>query len=396
MTVLLFWGAAALIVYTYLLFPLLVALRGAVRPRPWRQEEITPSVSLIIAAHNEVDVIEEKINNLLSLDYPEDCLEIIIASDGSDDGTNEVVARYEALNEGRGVRLLALPRNGKAVALNSAVAAASGDILVFSDANSIFAPDALRHITRSFADSEVGGVAGDQHYRLPEGVDLTGQGEKQYWSLDRRLKILESLGGNAISATGAIYAVRRSLFQPIPDGVTDDFYNSTGVIEQGYRLVFEPKAIAYETVSSSGQKQFQRKVRIITRGLTAVSMRRGLLNPLRHGFYAVQLFSHKVLRRLVVFPLAALFAVSLALVRRHPFYRLAALAQLAFYGTAAAGYILEKRNLENRISKFPIPISKLFSLPTYFCTVNLAALVAAINLLRGRRIVVWDTEERAS
>ncbi len=370
----LFWSAVFSILYAYLFFPLLAALRGWLRPRPVAADDITPSVSLIIAAHNEAAVIERKLENVLALDYPAPCLEVIVASDGSDDGTNEQVRRYA----GWGVQLLARPREGKAAALNAAAAVATGEILVFSDANSMYAPDALRHLVRPFADPAVGGVAGDQRYG-PAGNH--GQGERSYWQLDRQLKLFESAGGHVISATGAIYALRRELFRPVPDGVTDDFYNSTGVIAQGRRLVFAPDAAAYEPVSSE-RREFGRKVRIITRGLRGVYLRRTLLDPRRHGFYALQLFSHKVLRRLVVFPLMALLVLSLGLVRHGRFYQLAAAGQVLFYGLAAAGGV---RIAQNR------PVPRLLALPAYFCLVNLAALVAVVNLLRGKRIIAWDS-----
>jgi cellulose synthase/poly-beta-1,6-N-acetylglucosamine synthase-like glycosyltransferase len=378
MSIVLFWAAITAIVYTYLLFPLLLAVRGWRRPRPHLEAEVTPTVSLILAAHNEAGAIGTKLENALSLDYPRDRLEIIVASDGSDDGTNAIVAAYA----GRDVTLLPLPRVGKAAALNAAVAAANGEILVFSDANSIYAPDAIRRLVRPFADPAVGGVAGNQQY-LKGAAGAAAKGEQTYWNFDRLLKEWESRAGNTISATGAIYAIRRSLFQEIAAGVTDDFYTSTGVIAQGYRLVFAPGAIAYEPAAASARQEFGRKVRVISRGLRAVLLRRELLNPQRYGFYALQLWWHKLLRRLVALPLLLLALVSPWLWRRGPFYRAANLAQLAFYGLASAGWLL-RDSAWGRL--------KLLALPFYFCLVNAAALIAAGNLLRGERIEKWKPE----
>lgn len=368
-----FWGSVLLILYTYVLFPLLVLLRGLWFRKPYRRADITPRVSLLIAAHNEAKTIGAKLENILALDYPRDCLEIIIASDGSTDGTGAVVQQYAQ----RGVRLLDLPRLGKAPVLNAAAATANGQILVFSDANSMFAPDAIRELVRPFADPEVGGVAGNQRY-LRQGAD---GGEKSYWRFDRRLKQYQSEAGNAISATGAIYAIRRRLFEPIPGGVTDDFYTSTGVLVQGYRLVFAPDAVAYEPVAASSGREFERKVRVITRGLQAVILRRTLLNPFRHGFYALQLFSHKVLRRLMVFPLALIALLSPMLWKRGPLYKVFTLAQAAFYGLALSYLPLKKTRLGR---------TKLLTLPFYFCMVNVACFRAVLNLLRGRRIERWE------
>ncbi|MFQ5856328.1 MAG: glycosyltransferase family 2 protein [Anaerolineae bacterium] len=377
----LFWGAAALIVYTYILFPALVFLRGWLLPRPYAAAEITPRVSMIIAAYNEAGSIEAKLNNILSLDYPRDRLEVLVASDGSNDGTDAIVRGYAK----HGVKLLSLPRQGKASALNAAVAASTGEILVFSDANSMYAPDAIRALVRPFADPEVGGVAGNQRYLSEGNAGISSDGERSYWRFDRKLKQFQSQAGNVISATGAIYAIRRSLFQTIPEGVTDDFVTSTRVIAKGYRLVFAPGAVAYESVAKSGGVEFGRKVRVISRGLRGVLVTRELLNPLRYGFYALQLLSHKVSRRLVVFPLLVLLLVSPLLWQQGRFYQVATLAQVGFYGCAVLGMLL---------GGTPLGRLKIFAFPFYFCMVNTAALLATVNVLRGHHIVLWEPQRQ--
>jgi glycosyltransferase involved in cell wall biosynthesis len=373
----LFWSAAGALGYTYLLFPLVLLLRAALRPKPHASGEDTPTVTIVIAAHNEAASIRAKLLNLLSLDYPAGRLEIVIASDGSDDGTDEIVRSFEE----RGVRLLSLPRVGKAAALNAAVAAAAGEVLVFSDANSMYAPDAVRALVRPLADPGVGGVAGDQRYTADPAAAAVASGEQRYWDLDRALKEAESRAGNVISATGAIYAVRRTLFRPVPPGVTDDFYTSTGVIEQGYRLVFTRDAVAYEPVARTGDIEFGRKVRVMTRGLRGVFLRRGLLDPRRQGFYAIQLLTHKLLRRVMVFPLAVTAVTSPLLWPRGRLYRLATIAQGTLYGLGGAGFLLADKPLGRR---------RVFFLPTFFCFVNVAAATAAWNLIRGRRIDRWE------
>jgi cellulose synthase/poly-beta-1,6-N-acetylglucosamine synthase-like glycosyltransferase len=373
----LFWASVLTVLCTYLLFPLLVLVRALIRPRPHASADIRPSVSMIIAAHNESAGIGAKLENVLSLDYPPDRLEVVIASDGSDDGTDEIVQSYVD----RGVRLLSLPRQGKAPALNAAVGAAQGEILVFSDANSLYAQDAIAALMRPFADPLVGGVAGDQRYVADGAGDAIAAGEQRYWNVDRMLKTAESRAGNVISATGAIYAVRRSLVRPVPDGVTDDFFTSTGVIAQGYRLVFAPDAVAFEPVARSAELEFGRKVRVITRGLRGVVLRRELLYPRRHGFYAVQLFGHKVLRRLMVFPLGVAAATSPLLWRQGRIYRVATVLQASVYGLGATGMLLARRPLGRR---------KALVLPAFFCFVNVAALKATWNVLRGRRIDRWE------
>ncbi len=373
----LFWGATGTVAYTYVLFPLLLFARAWLRPRPHANRDITPSVSIVIAARNEASTIGAKLENLLALDYPRERLEIVIASDGSIDGTEEIVHSYEDA----GIRLLALPADGKAAALNAAVAASTGEIVVFSDANSMYASDAVRTLVRAFADPSVGGVAGNQRYSADNGDEGTIAGERKYWSYDRALKIAESRAGNVVSATGAIYAVRRGLFRHVPPGVTDDFVTSTAVIDEGYRLVFEPNAVAVEPPGASSDAEFKRKVRVMTRGLRGVWIMRPLLDPRRHGFYALQLVSHKVLRRLMAVPLAVIAVTGALLAPSGRFYRGVALAQAAAYALAAVGLVFGRMRLGRK---------KIFALPAFFVLVNAASVRALSNLLRGRTIDRWD------
>jgi cellulose synthase/poly-beta-1,6-N-acetylglucosamine synthase-like glycosyltransferase len=388
MSAFLFWLASAVVGWTYVGFPAVVLLRARLRPRPHATADITPSVSVIIAAHDEAAAIGDRIDNLIALDYPVDCLEVVVASDGSTDATVAVAGR----RGDRRVRVLDLPRVGKATALNSAVAASTGSLLVFSDANTAFQPDAVRTIVRSFVDPEVGGVAGNQVYRSSgsdAGADLeataAGAGERRYWDIDRMVKQAESLGGNVISATGAIYALRRELFRPVPDGVTDDFTTSTQVVRQGHRLVFEPDAVAVEPVAGSSKREYGRKVRIMTRGLRGVAFARELLDPRRFGFYSLQLLTHKVLRRLMAVPLLVIALVTPSLIGDGPVYRLAAVGQALVYGLGAVGLALRDHPAGRR---------PWFAIPAFFCLVNIASLHALANLATGRRIDRWQPERR--
>jgi cellulose synthase/poly-beta-1,6-N-acetylglucosamine synthase-like glycosyltransferase len=376
-----FWGAVAVLAYTYAGFPLLVLARAAVRPRPYRTGDVRPPVSVLIAAHNEATAIGPKLESVLAAAYPGGRREVIVASDGSDDGTEEVVRRYED----RGVRLVALPRVGKAAALNRAIAVATGEVLVFTDANSALEPDAVTALVRPYADPTVGGVAGDQRYRRRGDEAAVTGGERRYWDFDRLLKVAESRAGNAISATGALYAVRRELVGEVPEGVTDDFATSTGVIAAGARLVFAPDAVAWEPVAASGEVEFGRKVRVMTRGLRGVLVRRELLDVRRHGFYAVQLVSHKVLRRLMVVPLAVLAVASPALWRRGRLYRLATVGQVLFYGAGAAGLLAGSSGRRRGRGR-------LLAIPAFFCLVNAASVKACWNLVTGRRIDRWEPQ----
>ncbi len=375
---LLFWSCAGFVAYVYVGFPLLTILRGRWWPRPYRLADIEPDVSLLVAAHNEAAVIEEKIQNALALDYPPDRLEIVVVSDGSDDGTNEIVERNA---QGR-VRLVALDRVGKPEALNAAVAASSGEIIVFSDANSMYRPDAIRALVRPFADPAVGGVAGNQVYLPPRGGDSSVVGEQQYWDLDRALKRAESDAGSVSGATGAIYAIRRSLFVPLRRDVSnDDLLNSLQVVAQGYRLVFEPEAVAFEEVTETTQVTFERRVRVMVGGFRCLFVMRRLMNPLRHGFFAIQLLTRKVLLRTMVVPLAVLTVLTPFLWSHGLFFRLVVVGEIEFYVLAAIGMLLRGR---------PVAKNRILALPGYFCLVNAASAKAVWDIVRGRRHERWE------
>jgi cellulose synthase/poly-beta-1,6-N-acetylglucosamine synthase-like glycosyltransferase len=379
---LIFWACAGLISFTFVGAPFLILARAALRPRPVSRAAIEPSISVVIAARNEAASIADRIANLAALDYPSDLLEVIVASDGSEDDT---VAIARAASTGR-VTVLDLGRVGKADALNAAVERATGEVVVFTDANSAFARDALRAIVRPLADPTVGGVAGNQVY-TSDDHSTSGMGERSYWDFDRLMKQAESAAGSTVSATGAIYAVRRSLVPTIIAGVTDDFYTSTAVIDHGKRLVFAPDAIAYEPPATSTSREYGRKVRIISRGFRGVAARRALLDPRRTGFYAVQLAWHKLLRRLMAVPVLLAGAMSISLARESGFHRLLAILQLGGYAAAAVGLFAPA----SRIGRL-----RPVALGSFFVMVNLASLHAAINVLRGKRIERWEPTRTGS
>lgn len=394
-----FWLAAAVLVYAYAGFPALVAavglLRrdGAVDKRP-----VTPKLTLIIAAYNEQDTIAERVENALAADYPANALEIIVASDGSTDATEAIVGRYVSER----VRLLRLPRVGKVAALEQAVRRARGEILVFSDADTIFGLGTLRALAANFADPRVGGVAGHPVYRaVAREGESSGNGERLYRRYDTWLKELESRSGSIVSALGSLYAIRREHWQrPADASMTDDFTISTTVIAHGKRLVFERDAHAWETAAPAAAREFRRRVRLMTRGWRAVAHRRALLNPFRFGFYAVVLFSHKVLRRLTPVALLALLLASVVLalpVDTRGTGRVDAgglLAEGAVYPMAALGLtlFLVLSVLGGVLRRHPIGQWKLFYVPFFYTLANVAALVALLKFLRGDRIERWEPQ----
>lgn len=377
-----FWLSISILFYTYLGFSILVIIVARLRKLQVQKHSINPSVTLIVTAFNEEKSIAEKIENSLEIDYPQKKLEIIIASDGSTDGTEEITKKFE----NRGVKLLSLPRRGKIFAVNEAVSRSSGKIIVFSDANTLYHRNAISNLVENFADPEVGGVCGNQLYIEEKEAASSAKGENLYWSYDKWLKSQESFTGSIVSADGAIYAIRRELYKkPKDSSVTDDFAISTAVIEQGYRLIFEPEAIAYEKTTASSEHEFKRKVRIINRGLRGVFLRKKLLNPFQFGFYSLVLSTHKVLRRLITIFLLALLLSNVILSSNGFFYQITLIGQILFYLSAFIGFLFRRK----RSGYF-----KIFYIPFYYCLVNVAALVAVFQLIGRKRIELWQPQRQ--
>ena len=369
-----FWLGVTTIVYTLAGFPLIVLLRTRLVARPYVEAEVTPSLTLIVAAHNEEADLPAKLANVLSVDYPAEQLEIIVASDGSTDRTVELA---RSVPGGR-VTVLDLPRAGKASALNAALELATGDIVAFTDANSMMSRETLRALVRPFADPDVGGVAGNQVYTEPdEGVVA---GELAHWDFDRALKTAASRTGSIVSATGALYAVRRELVPSVIDGVTDDFYVSTAVIVARRRLVFAEEATVHEPVSSSVDEEIGRKRRVMTRGFRSVIARRELLDPRRHGWYSIQLITYKLLRRLLAIPVLTVGVTAIVLRRRNPLYALVALGQLAFWVAAGVGYAARSTRLG---------ANRVVALPMFVAMGLVTSVLAALDVVTGREIRQW-------
>ncbi|MCR9096905.1 MAG: glycosyltransferase [bacterium] len=373
----------AAIALPFAAYPFLLWLRATLVPDPVVRGDVTPSVDLVIAAHDEAASIGARIENALALDYPADRRTIWIGSDGSTDDTVAIARRYEA----EGVRVLDLPRGGKAAALRALVDASAeesgGEVLAFSDANSDWPADALRKLVAPFADERVGGVAGDQRYVEDAGDDALG--ERGYWRFDRALKRWQTRAGNAISSTGAIHAVRRRCFEAPPPDATDDFMISTGVIAAGERLVFAEDAIAWEPTAEPVGGEFRRKTRIITRGLRGVLYRRALLNPARTGLYAFELAVHKLLRRLTWIPLLGLVLLApFAVGQGGPSALVTGGAALAVAGGAAGLALPGLRGI------------KLLSVAAYVVMVQAACAWATIATLSGRRVARWDPQRPAN
>jgi len=372
-----FWATAAVVAYVYFGYPALLWLLCRFRrPRPLPAAEgFEPTVSLIIAAYNEEQVIAQKIENSLALDYPKEKLEIIVVSDGSTDRTADLVRGYTA----QGVRLVDLPQNvGKASAQNEAVKRATGDVLLFTDANVSLLRDAARQLVKHFQDATVGCVIGKVAYTNEDETGVS-EGEGFYWRYELFLRGKESYLGNLVAGSGPIMAFRRTLFDPLDPAVSEDFVLPMKAAIKGYRTVYEPGAISRERLFQvSPRDMLKTRTRTTTLDTRSVFLCRALLNPLRYPLYAWGLVSHKLLRWLVPYFLIALLAVNLLLLDQS-FYRLALALQLAFYALAAAGYLWQKRGKPPRI----------LGLPFSFCLVNGAALVGVARFALGKKAGRW-------
>jgi len=371
----LFWLSFGVVVYIYAGYPLLVWLLGRLWGRPVRKRQTQPSVSIVIAAYNEEAAIARTIQNKLDLDYPKEKLEIIVVSDGSTDRTDKLARQFAPLGV---VVLRQQPRNGKSAALNLAAEHARGDVLVFSDANSIYEATAVRHLVANLTDPSVGYVTGTLAY-LSSTQSMTADGCGLYMKYENFVRRSETRTGSIVGVNGGIDAMRRSLYQALKPDDLPDLVLPLSVVERGYRVVYEPSAMLAETPLGSPRDEYRMRVRVSLRALWTVVEMRNLLNVRRFGFYALQLVSHKLLRYLAFAFMLLLYGASLWLWRVTPLYGFALAVQTVGVLLAVVGFYAARNNAPNR----------LFAVPFYFVLVNCAALHACWRFLNRERPRVW-------
>ena len=376
MLIAVFWAALLLVVYTYLIYPVLLWLLAAGRKMPeYAPLSEWPAASLIIAAHNEEATLRAKLENALAMDYPAEQLDIIVVSDASTDGTDHIAAEFAE----RGVRLHRQEaRGGKTEAQNAGVRLARGQFLAFSDANSMYAPSALKRLLAPFADERIGCVCGELQYANPDDQGA-GKGEGLYWRYEQFLKRRESLLSSTLGANGAIYALRRELFVELRGDIISDFVAPLHAWRRGFRIAYEPTAVATEYSSVRFGDEFRRRRRIVSRSLYGLWTEVAVLNPFAHFFFAFQMFSHKLLRWLVPVWLLVVLAVNIPLAT-DGYYGLLLALQVAFYGLAALGLLLPEW-----LGRY-----WLFYIPAYFTATNLGTLLGLLSFLMGRRHRVWQ------
>jgi len=371
-----FWLSVGALVYVYAGYPVLVYLVSILFPKKIKRAAFEPKVTVLITAYNEEKAIRQKLENTFQIDYPKDKLEILVASDGSTDKTDEIVKEYAA----RGVGLFRQEgRVGKTITQNNAVEQASGEIILFSDATTDYKADVLQEILPNFADELIGCVAGKLIY-VDSSASNVGKGAQKYWNYETFLKQSESRACSLIGASGCLYAVRKSAYKPMYAEACSDFLICTLVYEQGLRSVYEPNAVCTEDTNRQTDKEMRMRVRVISQTFTDLWRNRKMMNPLRSGFYAIELISHKVLRYAVPLFLLFIFVSNAVLMPHATLFETLFLVQNAFYLLAFIGWAFEK--LGARIG--------VFAIPHYFVLANLASAIGFYKFLRGERFATWE------
>jgi hypothetical protein len=372
----LFWGSIVFVIYAYAGYPLCLLVLSMVRNREVKKADITPRVSFIIAAHNEARRIRTKIENTLDLDYPPELFEVVVASDNSTDGTDDIVNEYAA----KGVRLIrASERRGKEHAQRLAVEAVGGEILVFSDVATMLDRSGVRQIVKSFNDPTVGCVSSADRMMNAAGQPV---GEGGYVKYEMALRRLETRVNSLVGLSGSFFAARHTICTPWPIDIPSDFTTVLNAVGHGLRGVSDSEAIGYYRDLADPGREYGRKVRTIVRGVTALLKHLPLLNPFRYGLFAWQLASHKLCRWLVPFAMMIAIVTNAALAAGSRFYALLAVAQMLFYVIALLSLRSSIRWLQ------PCrPIG-------FLVMANISILDAWMRLARGRTVVAWTPSER--
>ncbi len=381
---LLFWLSLFLLVYNYFFYPLLLWIFARIKPQKIRSPQngkYQPKITLIISAYNEEKVIEQKLKNALSIDYPAEKTEIIVVSDASTDQTDMIVEKISK-NEPR-IKLIRLKeRGGKSVGLNKAVAAASGDIVIFSDANAIYRKDAFSELTRYFQDERVGFVVGNATY-YEDAEEPASANEGLYWKYETKVKELESDFHSVCVGDGAIYAIRRSLYRNLEPDDIGDFVNPLIIAAKSYLGVFNRNAVCYESAAGDFQKEFSRKRRIVNRSFRAFKKYLPLFSFQKHKKFLFELFSHKLIRWFNWLLVLVLFFTNLILVLFSPslFYNVFFALQIVFGLLSLVGFYLTQRGVN---------LPSLLYFPYYYVVMNWAACLGVFDEFRGVRYVTWD------
>lgn len=372
----LFWISSFMIFYVYIGYPCIAYLISLFVRNSSKKAFIEPAVSIIISAYNEEKVISEKIQNTLELDYPKEKLEIIVASDGSSDNTDSIVKTFEE----HGVKLYRFERMGKTGIQNESVKLAKGEILVFSDSNAMYHKEAIRMLVQNFKDPTIGCVCGRLDY-ITDNDSKQTFGEALYWRYEKQIKIIESKLSSLVGVNGSIYAVRKDDYIFINNDLISDFLEPLEIVKSGKRVIYEEKAVSEEIISDTYEIEFNRKIRIFIRSIKGILHAKDLLNPMKYKMFSFQFLSHKLFRYLV--PLFLIIAlVSLLVLSINLFY-------LGIYVIVVILLILAC------IGKFIQTNSKkilICNLAYYYLLMNCAMIIAWLRVIKGEKIVLWNTQ----
>jgi len=363
-----------LTIYPYLVYPLLLTILFPFKKKEIEKADFFPMVSLIISAYNEENIIDEKLQNSLALDYPKERLEIIVASE-SNDSTNDIVKKHQS----DGINLFSFEtREGKAATLYKVVPKALGEIVVFSDANAMYEKDALRNITRCFFDKRIGCVSGQLKYVNPDNTRV-GDSESLYWQYEMFIKKMESRYFSLLGANGSIFALRKKLYFPMFQDRGDDFELPVKTALNGHGVVLEPKAVSFEKSSTEFVSEFKRKTRMISWNFKSAGMLLKESLRKKQFFITFQLLSHKILRWLTFVFLIGMLISNVFLTQT--IFRIVFYLQLLFYSFAFAGYLFEK-------AKKKIP--SFLYIPYYFCLINWASITGMFNSIFKKHEATWE------
>lgn len=380
-----FWICIFIVAYTYLGYGFILLLLVTVKRNCKDKNAIIsyyqPNVTLLITAYNEENCIKEKIENSLSLHYPEDKIEFIFVTDGSDDNTMDIVKGYPE------IRLIHRPeRQGKIMAVERAMSEVNGEIVIFTDANTLLNREAINKLVQHFTNEKIGVVAGEKRISNKEVDEATGAGEGFYWKYESKLKKWDDELYSVMGAAGELFAIRAKLFEPIPkNSLIEDFYLSFKIIQKGYKISYEPDAYALEEPSVSTKEELKRKIRIAAGGIQSIVRLKELLNPFKYGIVTFQYISHRVLRwTLAPLALPIVFITNTLLINHGLLYGSLFIGQVLFYLAALLGMLLEKKHIR----------LKLLFIPYYFCMMNYAVYIGFLKYLKGSQSVLWEKSIR--
>ena len=387
--ILFFWISIFIIFYAFLGYGLLlfiiIKIKRLLKPKlSYPSNGYSPSVTLLIAAYNEEDFIEEKIQNCLALDYPQEKLRILFITDGSSDKTAQII-KYQ-----NGIDLLHEDsRAGKMAAIKRAIPYISSDIIVFTDANTFLNKEAIKELVKHYQNPKVGAVAGEKRILVDNEADASSAGEGFYWKYESALKKWDYELYSNVGAAGELFSIRTALYQPVEsDTIIDDHMIAMRIAEKGYVIAYEPEAYAIETASANSAEELKRKIRIAAGGIQSIFRLSKAANPLLNPVLTFQYISHRVLRWACTPALMVLvLLLNILIVINYPqlhLYKIILLLQVIFYVAALLGYFLEQKKLK----------IKVFFIPYYFTLMNYAALAGALRYFKGKQSAAWEKSER--